>query len=166
MSLRVSLVRFTKKPVDDSTGLSLSGSSSIFSIRGAPSVILETVKRGEDDDDSQAQSKAPKTVILRIYESLGGHARATLRVAGSLGVSKAFEANLLEDELSELQVTSLSRPGVDSDLDSDESMNYTSEDQKRRDVGIPLQFHGFEVKTVKLVLGNVKTGEGLPGKLE
>lgn len=37
--------------------------------------MLETVKRGEDDKDGEA-----KTIILRLYEHYGGHARATLKM--------------------------------------------------------------------------------------
>ena len=37
--------------------------------------MLETVKRGEDDKDGEA-----KTIILRLYELYGGHARATLKM--------------------------------------------------------------------------------------
>lgn len=109
-----------------------------FSIRGAANLILETVKRGEDDvfnDDYSA--KKMKTIVLRIYEAFGGHAQAFLRVSGAFGVAKAYEANILEDELKELRVFR------------------AYEDGNGKDVEIKLDFHGFEVKTVKLVLGDV-----------
>ncbi|KAI5117584.1 hypothetical protein M0805_004579 [Coniferiporia weirii] len=120
-----------------------------FSIRGAPSVILETVKRG--DSDALGNVTKPQTIVLRIYEALGGHARAVLRVAGALGVMRAYITNLLEDELSELCVeravraTETSDSGGGSDIDSDVDGG---------SVDIVLNFRGFEVKTVKLVLGN------------
>jgi alpha-mannosidase len=41
-----------------------------FSVSGALNVILDTVKRGEDDDFSSAD--AQKTVIVRLYEAYGG----------------------------------------------------------------------------------------------
>jgi alpha-mannosidase len=51
----------------------------LFSVAGAPNVILETVKRG-DDDDFNLNSKGGQTVVLRLYEAFGGHARASLNV--------------------------------------------------------------------------------------
>ena len=74
------------------------------------------MKRGDDDEPSAVASA--KTVVLRIYESMGGHTRATLRVAGSLGVAKAYAANLLEDELAELPIVRVPRADLDSDVDS------------------------------------------------
>jgi alpha-mannosidase len=47
-----------------------------FRVAGAPNVKLETVKRGEDDEVS---GEGDKTIILRLYEHFGGHARATLK---------------------------------------------------------------------------------------
>lgn len=52
---------------------------SLFSVTGAPNVILETVKRG-DDDEFTTSAKGEKTVVLRLYEAFGGHARASLNV--------------------------------------------------------------------------------------
>jgi alpha-mannosidase len=48
-----------------------------FSIRGdrATGVVLDTIKRGEDDESDGA-----RTVILRMYESLGGRARGTVNL--------------------------------------------------------------------------------------
>jgi alpha-mannosidase len=106
-----------------------------FQIRGAPNVIIETIKRGDDDKFSALQDKLtrPDTIILRIYEAFGGHARAYLRISGLFAIAKAYQANLLEDNLEELTIFKAE--------DSDE------------DVEIKLDFQGFEVKTVKLVLG-------------
>lgn len=52
---------------------------SLFGVAGAPNVILETIKRG-DDDDFSASSKGEQTIVLRLYEAFGGHARASLNV--------------------------------------------------------------------------------------
>lgn len=54
----------------------------LFSVDGAPNVILETVKRG-DDDDFSTNSNGERTVVLRLYEAFGGHARASLNVCVS-----------------------------------------------------------------------------------
>jgi alpha-mannosidase len=43
----------------------------------APNVKLETIKRGESDLHSAGDAV---TVILRLYEHMGGHASAKLRV--------------------------------------------------------------------------------------
>lgn len=116
--------------VPDSSLPSLSTlSKAPFSIRGAPNVILETIKRGDDDDKNSRT-----TIILRIYEAFGGHAQAFLRISSSFGISKAIITNLLEDDLEELNI-------------------FRAQDDEH-DVEVRLDFRGFEVKTVKLVLEN------------
>ncbi|KDQ59961.1 glycoside hydrolase family 38 protein [Jaapia argillacea MUCL 33604] len=117
----------------DGVQSALSQRGSPFLVDGAPNVILETIKRGEDDDFSR--TKTTSTVVLRLYEAFGGHAQVRLRVAPYLSVVKAHVTNLLEDELSEL---SLVRP---------------EEDEEGFAI-LKLNFHGFEVKTVKLVVGS------------
>ncbi|KAG9085145.1 Glycoside hydrolase, 38 vacuolar alpha mannosidase [Ceratobasidium sp. UAMH 11750] len=96
----------------------------MFSVTGAPSVILETVKRGDDDHGSE------QTIVVRLYEAFGGHARARLNVSKKLHVSKAVVANVLEEALYELE-------------------GETGDDV----VAYPLKMRGFEVVTVKLVVG-------------
>ncbi|KAK3329649.1 glycoside hydrolase family 38 protein [Apodospora peruviana] len=68
-----------------------------------PSLILDTIKRGEDDEDvsrGELPKKKGRSVILRIYDSLGGRARGT--VATTWDVAKVSKTNLLEDELEEV----------------------------------------------------------------
>jgi len=103
-----------------------------FTVEGAKNVILETVKRGEDDDFG---GKGTTTVILRFYEAFGGHAQARLKISGYLAVSKAYITNLLEDEGDELTV--MSADGIEG-----------------APAFIKLDFRGFEVKTVRLVFEN------------
>lgn len=112
-----------------------------FRIHGAPNVFLETVKRGDDDSFGTMveDNKAATTIILRLYEAFGGHARALLHVSSAFSVAKAYSANLLEDDLEELHIFR-GRDGLD-------------------DIEIKLDFRGFEVKTVKLVLGKVTYDE-------
>jgi alpha-mannosidase len=46
---------------------------------GSPNMILETVKRGEDDAEvnpNPIKKRDSTNVILRIYEAYGGHGRA------------------------------------------------------------------------------------------
>ena len=52
-------------------------SSSPFKVTGAPNVALETIKRGEDDT---SETDGKRTVILRLFEQYGGHAKAALRM--------------------------------------------------------------------------------------
>ncbi|KAJ3503745.1 hypothetical protein NLJ89_g8296 [Agrocybe chaxingu] len=114
----------------------------LFVVEGARNVFLETVKRGEYDSfdgavDFEDKDK-PVTVVLRLYEVFGGHAQARLRISSHLPVVKAFTTNLLEDEDEELYLVR------SADEDSADGA---------RDSSISLGFRGFEVKTVKLVLG-------------
>lgn len=50
-----------------------------FTVLGARNVILDTIKRGEEDDFKS--KSAGETVILRLYEAYGGSARAKIAVA-------------------------------------------------------------------------------------
>lgn len=103
-------------------------------------MFLETIKRGEYDDfdpeiaDGVTKPKTTATVVLRLYEAFGGHSQAHLRIASHLGVSKAYITNLLEDEISELKI------------------EHTPNGPDPNSAVVKLDFRGFEVKTVKLVL--------------
>lgn len=74
-------------------------------IRDAPSVILDVIKRGEDDEDVSTgglPTRPGKSVIVRVYESLGGKARASLH--STLPVKRIWKCNALEDDEEELRV--------------------------------------------------------------
>ena len=114
--------------LEDTTEAPLLKTKPAFLVEGARNVFLETVKRGLDDDFRS--SEAP-TIVLRLYEAYGGHGRVTVKFAQHLPVVKVLVTNLLEDELEELSV-------------------YQAEDAS---AVVKLDFHGFEVKTVKLILG-------------
>lgn len=77
-------------------------------------LILDTIKRAEDDDDVAPHSaladaqghtglkvRKGQSVVLRIFDSLGGHARGTVRF-GDVPVKKVWRCNLLEDDEEEL----------------------------------------------------------------
>jgi alpha-mannosidase len=71
----------------------------------SPALILDTVKRGEDDEDvsrGELPAKRGRSVILRIYDSLGGRARG--HVATTWDVARVCKVNLLEDELEEVEL--------------------------------------------------------------
>jgi alpha-mannosidase len=66
-------------------------------------LVLETVKRGEDDEDlstGDLPARKGRSVVLRMYDSLGGRARGT--VATTWAVRRVCKVNLLEDELEEV----------------------------------------------------------------
>jgi alpha-mannosidase len=107
-----------------------------FWLEGAPNVFLETVKRGEDDFEPKASGT---TVILRMYESFGGHGSVKLHLGRHLPVKRAYITNILEDTKGEL--------GLVRTADGSSTLK--------------LEFRGFEVKTVKLVLGS-KTSDIAP----
>lgn len=114
--------------------------NSPFIISGARNVFLETMKRGEDDDYASSVPTGLVTIILRLYETFGGHGRVLLKVAPYLPIAKAFVTNLLEDEKEELDITL----STDGDI---------VEDVMSSGCSIALNFRGFEVKTLKLVIG-------------
>ncbi|KAG5721677.1 Alpha-mannosidase, partial [Termitomyces sp. T112] len=101
-----------------------------FTVEGARNVFLETLKRGEND--SFLNNPGATTIVLRLYEAFGGHAKVMVRIGGHLSIAKAYLTNLLEDHDDELNIL----PGEDSTTSGI----------------IRLDFRGFEVKTVKLVL--------------
>lgn len=103
-----------------------------FTIEGTPNVMLETIKRGENDfqDDLSAQPFAEgktKTVILRLHENMGG--RGSVKLSSRVHVTKAALVNILEDHIEELDVV------TDTENDT-----------------IDLKFKAFEIKTVQLTL--------------
>lgn len=78
-----------------------------FTDNSNPGLILDTIKRAEDDEDvsveedsSPLKKKKGQSVILRIYDSLGGRARGTIETRWP--VKRVSKVNLLEDELEEI----------------------------------------------------------------
>jgi alpha-mannosidase len=128
-------VRYVSGGIDNSPLLNM---KSPFQIEGASNVFLETVKRGDDDFGLQ---NPDTTVVLRLYEAYGGHGQAKLKVANHVPVHRAFVTNLLEDEIDELDM-----------LRTDSSEGTVVE----------LDFRGFEVKTVKLVIGTKELSGPVP----
>jgi alpha-mannosidase len=115
-----------------------------FFVEGTRNVFLETIKRGEYDTFDRPANFEDKnftsTIILRLYEAFGGHAQVKLVVSPHLPVVKAFTTNLLEDEDEELYIL----------RDPDGNVSRCE---------LSFSFRGFEVKTVKLVLGTPPCGQ-------
>ncbi|OTB08838.1 glycoside hydrolase family 38 protein [Hypoxylon sp. CI-4A] len=74
-------------------------------LTGDESLILDCVKRGEDDEDVSSDSILPRrkgqSVIIRIYDSLGG--RSTGKINTIWNVKKVFKTNILEDDGEEIK---------------------------------------------------------------
>lgn len=91
------------------------------------SLILDTIKRGHDDDDVSLREglrvNKGQSIILRVYESLGGHSRGTIKTCYNL--KRVNKATILEDELEEVEFA---------------------------DGGFDIQLRPFEVATYKLQL--------------
>ncbi|CAK7204949.1 hypothetical protein SEUCBS139899_007711 [Sporothrix eucalyptigena] len=82
------------EPVDASTLLQ---KLPLF-IQGDDNLILDTIKRGEDDFDvSQGElpTRPERSIIVRIYEALGGWGRGSVNF--TFPVKEVFRTNLLED---------------------------------------------------------------------
>ncbi|KAI1437554.1 glycosyl hydrolase family 38 domain-containing protein [Xylaria sp. CBS 124048] len=73
-------------------------------LEGDDSLILDCVKRGEDDDDVSHDTNIPvrngQSVIIRIYDSLGGRSKGIVTTIWN--VEKVFKTNALEDDLEEI----------------------------------------------------------------
>jgi len=68
-------------------------------LRGDENLVLDTVKRGEDDEDvstDELPRREGRSVVIRVYDALGGRGRGVVETTWS--VSKVFKANLLEDD--------------------------------------------------------------------
>ena len=130
--LNSSIVRFAPESRAQEPSRPLAHKSP-FRLEGAHNVILETIKRAEDDIDLPKKKKQiGSTVILRLYEAYGGHATARLRIASHLEVKKAWIANLLENAITHLVL-----------------------EKEADDTIIQLSLRGFELLTVKLVISSV-----------
>jgi alpha-mannosidase len=74
-------------------------------LKGDDNLVLDMVKRGEDDEDvslGDLQKREGKSVIVRVYDALGGRGRGIIETTWSL--SKVFKTNLLEDDGEEIPV--------------------------------------------------------------
>jgi len=67
----------------------------------SPGLILDTIKRGEDDEDvtrGVLPARKGRSVILRIYDSLGGKCRGRVVFGEMLKVQGVRRCNVLEDD--------------------------------------------------------------------
>jgi len=76
-------------------------------LTGDESLVLDTIKRGEDDEDvsrGDLPVRKGRSIVLRIYEALGSRSRGVIETASSLKVKKVFKSNILEDDCEELDL--------------------------------------------------------------
>ena len=114
-----------------SSSLGSSSTSSLLSavsLQGNSSLVLDCIKRGEDDEDvsrGELPKRKGRSIIVRIYDSLGGTSRGSIKVSDMLNVKKAWKTNLLEDDETPLSI---------------------------KDGGIEIELRPFEVATYRLQL--------------
>ena len=111
------------------------GVLSAFKILGADNLILDTVKRGEDDEDvsrGELPIKKGHSVILRVYDAMGGKSKAVL-TWGDVKVKRVVKTNALEDEEADLSADMVGVQGGEGK-------------------GVKIEVRAFEVATYKLLL--------------
>ncbi|SCW01929.1 LAFE_0E10374g1_1 [Lachancea fermentati] len=109
----------------------------IIKCEGDANVILANMKRGEDDSELASlysmKVKDEKSIVLRVYEALGGEARAKLIT--SLPIKRALKMNGLElDTIEKLEIKS----------------EILTKDSKKTSE-IPINLKPFEIATYKLI---------------
>ena len=94
---------------------------------GSESLVLDAIKRGHDDEDVSRRDglriNPGQSVILRVYESLGGHSRGIIQT--KFDVKRVTKVNILEDEMVEMPL---------------------------KDGKVPIKLRPFEVATFKIEL--------------
>jgi alpha-mannosidase len=93
------------KPVQAGGALNANAFTHPIKLTGNPSLVLDTIKRGEDDEDvsrGALPTRKGKSVILRIYDSLGGTSKGTIET--TFDVKRAWKTNLLEDDGEEVKI--------------------------------------------------------------
>ncbi|KAF7122120.1 hypothetical protein CNMCM5793_000076 [Aspergillus hiratsukae] len=76
-----------------------------ITLTGNESLILDAIKRGEDDEDVSLGDFNPRkgqSIILRVFESLGGHATGLIKT--TLPVVNVWKCNILEDDEEPLEI--------------------------------------------------------------
>ncbi|AOA65028.1 Alpha-mannosidase [Komagataella phaffii CBS 7435] len=112
---------FTGSPIDF---------TELVKIKGDDNLILSNVKRGEDDDDLEnwepnLPKKHKKSIVIRVYEALGGASKAVIRVGKP--IQKVTKITGLEEDL--------------KDVDFDKETN-----------SFKVKSRAFEISSFKIVL--------------
>jgi alpha-mannosidase len=70
-----------------------------ISLTGDANLVLDTIKRGEDDEDvstSTLPKRAGRSVVIRVYDALGGRGKGVVQTKWD--VKAVYRTNLLEDD--------------------------------------------------------------------
>ncbi|KAF3762408.1 family 38 glycoside hydrolase [Cryphonectria parasitica EP155] len=123
-------IKLVRKPHHYQPATAALSHDSPVKLVGDHAVILDCVKRGEDDEDVSVGDlpvRKGKCVIVRMYESLGGRARTA--IGTKWNVKKVTKVNILEDEVPD-----------EAELQKNDEGNY------------PVTLRPFEVATFRLQL--------------
>ena len=75
-------------------------------LTGSHSLILDAIKRGEDDEDvsrGELPKRKGRSIILRVYDSLGGTSKGIIYWNEKVvPVKKVTKTNVLEDDIGAL----------------------------------------------------------------
>lgn len=80
-----------------------------ITLTGDESLVLSTIKRGEDDEDVniyeniEVSNKGQKSAVIRVYESLGGSSVGTLHFK-NVKVDKVYQTDAMEGNEKELEL--------------------------------------------------------------
>ncbi|KAK9320228.1 Ams1p [Lipomyces orientalis] len=75
-----------------------------FYFEGPQNVVISVIKRADDDEDvstDELPTKKGKSIILRLYDSLGGHSYGY--IVSKFPIKAAYRTNLLEDDGEEIK---------------------------------------------------------------
>lgn len=89
-----------------------------IALTGSSSLVLDCIKRGEDDEDvsrGELPKRKGRSVILRIYESMGGKSRGTIET--TLPVKSICKCNVLEDDGEHCKLSSSDGSGGKCDIE-------------------------------------------------
>lgn len=87
-------------------------------LHGSTSLVLDAIKRGEDDEDvsrGELPKRSGQSIILRIYDSLGGKSRGTIET--KLPVKRVTKCNVLEDDEEDLKAYGSESGAVKVDIE-------------------------------------------------
>ncbi|KDN44275.1 glycoside hydrolase family 38 protein [Tilletiaria anomala UBC 951] len=107
---------------------------SVSMVSASTNIVIDTLKRGEADFSySSLKASGQKSIILRLYQSVGTHEKATLQIA-NIPIKSITTTNILEDDVE-----------AACSFDTVEPFDNLTH-------RIPLVFRPFEVKTLRMVL--------------
>ncbi|POW14082.1 hypothetical protein PSHT_07542 [Puccinia striiformis] len=115
---------------------------------GARNVILDTIKRGEDDNFGFHSRKPIKTVIVRIYEAFGGC--ANVQLVTLVKAQEVFIVDVLEREIDRVQVHQHYSQQNDK---SSKSVRIQDDNDTYKQV-VELKLKPFQFMTLKFVLSS------------